>query len=214
MRRWPGKVAAAVRVSCREVRCHPDHSIQTLPAPEPSSAWDALLAYAVDSASWLDGVVVTGAEPTEDPDLLSLLAVLAEAGLPVRLETDGLNPDVLAHALAEDLVESVSVQIKTTPERYASLTTMADAADRIAATVAVVIASGKEHEFHTTADPANVALADLAVVACGLRGGRLYAIEQVGPPADGLTAIFEARALRTAARQCSLHLPTIVRGVA
>jgi pyruvate formate lyase activating enzyme len=166
--------------------------------------------------SWIDGVVVDGPDPTGDPDLTSLLAALAEAGIPTRLITHGMDPGVIAHAVAEQLVASVSLEVPTVSERLAGLTGRADAAERLAASVRVLVRGDVDHDFLTAIDPEAVAIEELPHVAESLRGGRLYALVPTGTPGPALRgrageSVVDLLALRATARACCASLPTIVR---
>jgi pyruvate formate lyase activating enzyme len=177
--------------------------------PDRSDHWDGLLAYVGMNRSWIDGVVVDGPDPTGDPDLTSLLAALADAGIPARLVTQGMDPGVLAHAIAEQLVTSISLEVRTVPERLAAVTGLADAPDRMASSVAVLVNGDIDHDFHTAVDLETVTVDELPSLAASLRGGRLYAIEpdprSIGAEPSDLVA------LRAVARACCASLPTIVR---
>jgi pyruvate formate lyase activating enzyme len=180
--------------------------------------WDRIVDHIDERRSWLDGVVVTGGEPTEDPDLPSLLAALAEVGVPVKLDTNGTRPEVIRHLLAEQLVAFVALDVKTVPSRYTEVAARRGTASLVAESVETIIRSGVEHEFRTTVYPGSVDLADLPRIARALRGGRLYALQQFRPghtldPAASIIQPFSVADLRMSARDCSAHLPTIVRGL-
>jgi pyruvate formate lyase activating enzyme len=187
------------------------------PTFEPAD-WERIVEHLHAKRSWLDGVVVTGGEPTEDPDLPSLLAALAENRVPAKLDTNGMRPDVLRLLLAEQLVSFVALDVKTVPARYPEVTGRSGSASLVAESVEAIIRSGVAHEFRTTAYPGAVDAEDLARIARSLRGGRLYALQQF-TPGDTLDAAasdvapYDTQTLREAARACSAHLPTIVRGL-
>jgi len=180
--------------------------------------WDRIIQDIEAKRSWLDGVVVTGGEPTEDPDLPSLLAALSEIGVLVKLDTNGTRPDVLRHVLAEELVSYVALDVKSIPSRYLEVTAQRGAASLVAESIERLIRSGVDHEFRTTAYPGAVDLIDLPRIARSVSGGRLYVIQQFrsGPTLDPAAAVarpYDDDSLLAAARACSTHLPTIVRGL-
>jgi len=178
---WPGRVSATLFLSGCSLRCPYCHSAALRTPTSAPMEWDRIVEHVRIKRSWLDGVVVTGGEPTEDPDLPSLLAALAEIGVPVRLDTNGTHPEVLRHLLAEQLVASVALDVKSTPSRYGEVTARRGAMALVAESVEMLIRSGLDHEFRTTVYPDLVALADLAKIARSLHGGRLYALQQFRP---------------------------------
>lgn len=175
--------------------------------------WNAVVAHLDSNRDMLDGVVVTGGEPTEDPDLPSLLAALKELDVAVRLDTNGGRPDVLSLLLAEGLVDSVALDVKAVPARYRSLCDEYDMPARVAECVDMLIASPIEHEFRTTVVPGIVDPDELPRIARGLRGGRLYILQQYRPNAGCELTPFPDDVLREAARACARFLPTSPRGL-
>ena len=215
---WPGRLAASLFLSGCGFACPYCHNPHLLsPVDEPAD-WAAFAAHVAEKRAWLDGVVVTGGEPTDDPDLRPLLLAIAEMGVPVKLDTNGSRPALVRKLIAEGLLTAIAVDIKATPLHYAAVTGWDGAADAVSETVAVVIASGIEHEFRTTAYPGAVSPDDFEHIAHSLRGGRLYAIQQFRPVGtvsrgDAFVELYADETLLDAAQACSRHLPCVVRGL-
>jgi Pyruvate-formate lyase-activating enzyme len=174
-------------------------------------------AYLESKRDWLDGVVITGGEPTDDPDIGRLLERLAELGVPVKLDTNGSRPDVLEALLAEKLVAGLAMDVKTLPERYDDLVGRPGAAALVARSVDLIIGSGVPHEFRTTAYPGALALDDFERIAAWLRDGDALVIQQFRPEVTldsraGAVLPYRPDALREAASCCEKYLPTTVRG--
>jgi pyruvate formate lyase activating enzyme len=215
---WPGRMATSLFLSgCGFAcpHCHNPHLLR--PVDEPVD-WAGFAAHVAEKRAWLDGVVVTGGEPTDDPDLRPLLRAIADMGVPVKLDTNGSRPELVRQLISEGLVSAVAVDIKAAPSNYAAVTGWEGAADAVSETVVVVIASGIEHEFRTTAFPGAVTPDDLEHIAHSLRGGRLYAIQQFRPVEGaprGAAGVepYSDETLLDAAQACSRHLPCAVRGL-
>jgi pyruvate formate lyase activating enzyme len=162
--------------------------------------------------------VVTGGEPTAAASLMRLLEGLSATRLPVKLDTNGAAPDVLAAALAGGLVSYVALDVKTTPERYDRLTGGSEVWERVEHSIAAILASGIDHEFKTTCYPFGVSAADLPSMAARLAGGRRYILQQFVArrtldPGAASARPWAADELRRAALCCAVHIPTVVRGV-
>ncbi len=216
---WPGKVATTLFLAGCGFRCPFCHNASLVGARGGAVDWPAFIDHLRAKRSWLDGVVVTGGEPTEDPDLPSLLSAIAEEGMPVKLDTNGSHPDVLRHLLAEGLVGYVAMDVKATPERYGEATGRPGLAATVAASVELLVRSGVAHEFRTTVYPDAIALDELPDIASGLLGGRLYALQQFRPgntldPHAAEVVPYHRDELKAAAARCATFLPTIVRGAA
>lgn len=218
MQDWPGRVATTLSLAGCTFRCPFCETSALLSGGGAAVEWEDVARHLETRRDWIDGVVVTGGEPTDDPDLPSLLAALKDADFAVKLDTNGAHPEVLAFLLAEQLVDAVSLDVKAVPARYREVSSDRDAAAAVADCVDMLIGSGVEHEFRTTVYPGTVLLDELPRIARALRGGRLYALQQFRPArcleeAASLVAPYGEEDLRAAARTCSRFLPTVVRGI-
>lgn len=214
---WPGRVAATVFLSGCAYRCPYCHNPQLKVAASDHSQWNALRAYLRLRKSWIDGVVLTGGEPTDDPGLIVLLEALAEEPVPVKLDTNGSHPELLGRLIAEKLVSYVAVDFKTTPARYEAVTGRADAAERLLRTVEIVKTSGVPHEFRTTAYPGAVEMDELPAIAEILSGCDLYALQQFRnsttlDPRASRVEPYHPDHLQAALAACQVHVPTTLRG--
>jgi len=103
----------------------------------------AVLDYLAARRRMLDGLVVTGGEPTLWPDLRAFLRLVRErVGLPVRLDTNGSNPDLVRSLVRNGLVDRLAVDYKTTFETYAELVGARDPA-AVRETLAAGLAEGR-----------------------------------------------------------------------
>ena len=125
---------------------------------------------------------------------------------------------MLASLIADELVSFVALDVKALPGAYDRVTRGSGVWDRVSRSIATVIASGIDHEFHTTCYPFAVRSDDLPELASHLVGGRRYVLQQFRPrrtldPAASTALPFSAEELRRVALRCTVHLPTVVRGV-
>jgi pyruvate formate lyase activating enzyme len=215
---WPGRLTTTIFLGGCDFRCPFCHNGQLVAEPDRSADWGAFVTHLDDKRDWLDGVVITGGEPTTDPGLRTLLEALAEMRLPVKLDTNGNHPELIAEFLADGLVAFVALDVKTVAMHYGALTGVEGAGGRVTRTAGILIGSGVAHEFRTTAYPGAVALDDLVDIARLLEGGDRYVIQQFKPdnamdPRASSVLPYRADALVAAASLCDKHLPTTLRGV-
>lgn len=99
----------------------------------------------------LDGVVITGGEPTIQKDLKSFITKIKELGLKVKLDTNGYNPSLLKELLDEDLIDYVAMDIKNCIDKY-SMTVGLNRIkiDNILESIALLKTSRIDYEFRTT----------------------------------------------------------------
>lgn len=213
LREWPGHIATALRIEGCGFTC-PQCSMEALASTrEPVLDWSDVVAHIDSHREMLDGVVVSGGEPTDDPDLPSLLAAVNELDIPVRLDTNGSRPDVLAFLLAEALVDSVALDVKAVPAKYRLLSSERDMPARVMECAEMLRESGIDHEYRTTLIPGIVDPTELPRIARSLQGGKLYALQQFVPHHGSLLQPYPENALTLAAAACRRFLPTIVRGI-
>ena len=145
---FPGHVAAVFFTSGCNMRCGFCHNASLLGRRKPGLTWDRLDAVCREFRHhWAGGVVLSGGEPTLEPELPRLLASLGQHGFAVKLDTNGTNPDALAAALPR--VQYVAMDFKCRLERYAAFTGFGDLA-AIARSVALLKEGRVAYEFRTT----------------------------------------------------------------
>ena len=156
---WPGRTAAVVYVGGCNLRCPGCHNASLawtpcLNAPRPLAE---VLDFLTRRKSWLDGVVVCGGEPTVDPGLPGLVAVLAAVGLPLKVDTNGTRPDVVQALLETWPGLCLSVDLKGPWEKYPALTGGALSADEARSNLTRCIELASAHAgrvaFRITLDP-------------------------------------------------------------
>ncbi|NCC25263.1 MAG: anaerobic ribonucleoside-triphosphate reductase activating protein [Deltaproteobacteria bacterium] len=121
---WPGRVSAVLFFGGCNLRCPDCHNRQLAWNPEVCSGPDPQqVRHDLESrAGWLDGIVVSGGEPTLVPGIDTILAWIKSLGLPARLDTNGFAPEIVAELNGLGLVEEFAVDVKGPWERYPELT--------------------------------------------------------------------------------------------
>lgn len=214
---WPGRVAATVFLSGCGFSCPFCHNPALRTPAGDAEEWSSLRSYLRMRRGWIDGVVVTGGEPTDDPGLVALLEAFAQDAIPVKLDTNGSNPELLGGLIAEQLIAYVAVDVKAVPDRYGEATGATGVAERVARTIDVVLQSGVPHEFRTTVYPGAVALEELPDIARSIEGADLFALQQFRTdrtldPAAACVEPYHPDDLERARVQCARIVPTVLRG--
>lgn len=121
---WPGKVSCVLFTGGCNLRCPTCHNASLAWTWEelPPLDRDAVLADLRRRVRWLDGITLSGGEPTCVPGLEGLLEDLASTGLPVKLDSNGSAPDVLERLLRDGLVQTLAVDVKGPWRMYPGLT--------------------------------------------------------------------------------------------
>jgi len=111
---WEGKIACLLFLGGCNFRCPFCHNGDLVEnsAAIPGVPTKEVLDYLEQQRGWIDGVVVSGGEPTLSEDLTGLLSSLKEQGMPVKLDTNGTRPARLAQLVGKNLIDAVSMDIK------------------------------------------------------------------------------------------------------
>lgn len=159
---WDGRIVAVVFTKGCNFRCgychNPSLVIPRLLETTPDLNADEIFGYLERRRNWLDGVVVTGGEPTLHRDLAPFLERIRNLGLEVKLDTNGTHPDVLSELFRKKLVNFVALDVKhfVSRDHYARVTpTVTDAQiEAIRRTLALLREHPEVgHQFRTTLIP-------------------------------------------------------------
>ena len=148
---YPGRVACTVFLNGCNFRCPYCHNAELLGDAEPVMSVVGLLAFLQKRRGILDGVCITGGEPTLHPELSELIRSIRALGFAVKLDTNGYRPEVLRALLGEGLLDYVAMDLKNGPEAYAQ-TVGLPAVDlaRVGESIRLLLDSGTEFELRTT----------------------------------------------------------------
>ena len=127
---------------------------------------------------FLDGVVVSGGEPTLQPDLLELCRNIKKFGFPVKLDTNGSRPTVLRYLIEEKLVDYIAMDLKTDPVLYQSFIKSNCRPDPIVESIEMIMESGIDYEFRTTCVKPIVTARTIENILQLIPGARLYALQR------------------------------------
>jgi pyruvate formate lyase activating enzyme len=114
---------------------------------------DGLFHFLKTRQGKLDAVVITGGEPTKQPDLLKFIRKIKKLGFKIKLDTNGTNPEMLKKILAGKLVDYLAMDLKAAPADYEHATGARFDFEKIKESVKIIKESGLPYEFRTTCVP-------------------------------------------------------------
>lgn len=170
---FPGRIAAVVFTQGCNWRCPWCHN-PALVHPERFTApldEGAVLARLAARRSRLDGVVVSGGEPTLQPDLAGFFARVKALGFATKLDTNGSRPQVVRALLEARLLDYVAMDLKAPWNHYEVAAGVAVHTASLQETIALLRAGGIDHELRTTRWPGLTPQDEgaLAAIAAGSR---------------------------------------------
>jgi pyruvate formate lyase activating enzyme len=168
---YPGLVAGVVFTQGCNWRCPWCHNKGLLPLRARAGALSEkeVLGKLERRRGQLDGLVVTGGEPTLQKDLGEFIGAVRNLGFRVKLDTNGSNPAVVAELLKRRLLDFVAMDIKAPWERYTEAAGLAVDLAALQSTVRLLRESGISHQLRTTRWP-GLAEADFAQISELVRG--------------------------------------------
>ena len=149
---YPGHVAAALFLSGCNMRCGYCHNPE-LVLPErlaPSIPVEEAMIFLKSRVGKLDGVVISGGEPTVNEDLPVLCRMIKSLGFDVKLDTNGTHPDMVRGMIEEGTIDFIAMDVKGPLEKYVEIAARPIDLMAIKANVRLMIDSGIGHEFRTT----------------------------------------------------------------
>ena len=148
---FPGKVACTVFLRWCNYRCPFCHNSELLGRGVDLMDVEALLRFLKSRQGLLDGVCITGGEPTLQPGLPALLAQIKDLGFLVKLDTNGTRPAVVKALAQKGLLDYVAVDAKNGPEAWAA-TVGLETVDLgpVEETVRFLIEGNVDYELRTT----------------------------------------------------------------
>jgi len=121
--------------------------------------------------------VVTGGEPTLQPDLSDFLIKLKNMGFLVKVDTNGSRPDVIEKLIERNLVDFIAMDAKAPLARYREVTRSNIDTARIRESVELIRSSGKAHEFRTTMVRSQLTEKDLIAIGKTIKGPSSYILQ-------------------------------------
>lgn len=176
---FPGKIVSTVFLGNCNFRCPYCHNSdlvfnQGLPRIDDSVLFDHL----EKRRGILDGICITGGEPTLHTDLPDLIRGVKERGFLVKLDSNGTNPKMLEDLLSEGLVDYIAMDIKAPKEKYPSIVRTKVRMDRIQRSIDLIKEMAPDYEFRTTVVRELLSEEDIMAIGEWIAGARRYALQE------------------------------------
>lgn len=196
---YPGLVSCVLFVPGCNLDCFYCHNRPLIEGKLPLLGQSMVTEFLRKRAGLLDGVVLTGGEPTLYAGLEETAGWLKRLGYRVKLDTNGANPDVVSRLLTLKLCDYVAVDYKAPAARYKELCGECADADKVLQTIRLLTQSDTAFEVRTTVVP-QLSMTDLAQMAHELPALPRYVLNRYRVP-DEYPAHEASRILRRAYTQ-------------
>ena len=150
---YPGHVASTIFFGGCNFRCPFCHNMNLVlnAANEPVISEEELFHHLNSRIGILDGVCITGGEPTLQKDLVPFIEKIKALGYLVKLDTNGTNPDVIEELISKKLIDYIAMDIKSSPKDYAKVAGLESFDfDGVKRSISILINGTVPYEFRTT----------------------------------------------------------------
>lgn len=178
---YPGRVACTLFTGGCNFRCPfcQNSELVLCPGEVDTIPNEEVFSYLEKRKRMLDGVCITGGEPTLQEGLTEFIGRIKAIGLLVKLDTNGYEPDRLAKLIESGLVDYIAMDIKSSPEGYSKASGIEGVElSKIERSIDLISSSGIEHEFRTTVVRELHTREDLAAIARRLTGEKRYFLQR------------------------------------
>ena len=148
---YPGKCACTVFLAGCNLRCPFCHNAALVTGQAPTAMTEGeFLAFLKKRRGLLDGVCITGGEPTLRKDLPEFIRKIRELGYLVKLDTNGSNPKMLRQLIDDKLIDYAAMDIKNCPDRYGATCGGINILPAVEESLSILRENKVEYELRTT----------------------------------------------------------------
>lgn len=185
---YPGKISAVVFTQGCNMNCSYCHNRRLIKKHTQDNTYNVfeLLEFLKKRAGLLDGVVISGGEPTLQNDLFDFIKQVKKMGFLIKLDTNGTNPSLLKELIDDNLIDYVAMDIKAPMIKYIQVCCSSVDTEKIRESINILLHGKVEYEFRTTFAP-ELSCEDLVDISKYIKGAEQYVIQQYREinPEDG-----------------------------
>jgi len=141
----------------------------------------------------LEGVVITGGEPTLHPDLPSFIKKIKKMGYRVKLDTNGTSPDALQGLIDKKLIDYIAMDLKAPCEKYEKVVGVKVNCNNIEKSVKIIKKSNLPHEFRTTVVPGLLVKSDFTKMGKMIDGASQWYLQKFKSDVELVDHEFEGK---------------------
>lgn len=126
----------------------------------------------------LDGVVITGGEPTLQTGLYDFIKRVKSMGFEIKLDTNGSNPDYLNQLILDNMLDYIAMDIKAPLDKYPLVTNVTPNTEKIQKSIDLIMHCGVKYEFRTTVLKSQLSLDDFEQIGQLINGAEKYFLQK------------------------------------
>ncbi|MFH0954682.1 MAG: anaerobic ribonucleoside-triphosphate reductase activating protein [Candidatus Micrarchaeota archaeon] len=172
---FPDKIAAIVFLAGCNFRCVYCHNPAAING-KPNVSEKEFFAFLESRTGKLQGIVVSGGEPTIYPDLPEFISKIKQMGFLAKLDTNGSNPEMLEKLFSRRLLDYVAMDVKAPFAKYPAISAVRGMTAKLKKSIRLVMRSKVDYEFKTTVHP-SLSRTDLLAVGKYIKGAKRFFLQ-------------------------------------
>lgn len=209
---YPKHLAATIFLGGCNMRCPFCHNASLVmdSRSQPVISPAEVLSYLGKRRNLLEGVCITGGEPTLYPDLPDLIRKIKDLDYKVKLDTNGSNPSMMKSLVEQGLVDYVAMDIKNSKEHYGLSSGIKNIVLKpIEESVSYLLSGRVEYEFRTTVVKEHHTEADMLLIGNWIKDADAYYLQSYEDSGDILTRGLSAPGKETLLHYAELLTPYV-----
>lgn len=175
---FPSKISCVLFTAGCNFHCPYCHNPELVRPPFTHLHLEGLFDFLENRKALLDGVVITGGEPTLHRDLPEFCDRIKHLGFAIKLDTNGSHPEILRTLIKSGRIDYIAMDIKTLPENYFPHISQDTPVKSFYETIRIIKSSGIGHEFRTTCAPPFVDAKIIESIARIIKGADLFVLQK------------------------------------
>jgi len=194
---WDGKVSSVIFLPSCNMRCPFCYNTKLVLHSNqmPTVPLEKIWNYLKKNRDWIDGVVITGGEPTIHKDLSILCQEIKKLDFLVKLDTNGTNPKMIGELIDKELIDYIAMDVKAPfrEEKYSKASGVNTTAllPKIEQTTQTLLEGGVEYEFRTTLVPTLHTKSDIREICEKIKGCKKYVLQSFRADVETIDPSFQ-----------------------
>lgn len=174
---YPNTPAALVFLAGCNLRCVFCHNPAAVKNAKETVSNEEFFSFLESRKNLLEGVVISGGEPTIHKDLPEFIAKIKKMNFKVKLDSNGTNPEMLEELIKKNLLDYIAMDVKAPYDKYAEITQTKGVTNKIKNSIKIIMKSKVDYEFRTTCHP-SLTKKDFEKIVAQIKGAKRFFLQK------------------------------------